>query len=201
MPVITRIKQQKDKDRVNVYLDGKFSFGIDLDNFVKFNLRVEQVLTEEDIERIKTTADFQKILMKLLDFATRRPRSNKEIESWFFRKKVPEDYKSMLFEKLKYFNYSGDERFARWWVEQRLEFKSKSKRAITYELMQKGVKRELVEEIFSEFKVDDYEVAKKFMEKKSPRWEKLDALSRKKKIMTYLSGKGFSWDIVSKFLK
>jgi hypothetical protein len=34
VPTITAIKQQKNKNRVNVYLDNTFGFGIDLDNLV-----------------------------------------------------------------------------------------------------------------------------------------------------------------------
>jgi len=53
MPRITFIKQQKKKtDRVNVYLDNKFGFGIDLDNFVILGLKVDQELSEEEIENI-----------------------------------------------------------------------------------------------------------------------------------------------------
>ena len=45
MPIITAIKSQKKKERVNVYLDDKFGFGIDLENFIKLGLKVEQELT------------------------------------------------------------------------------------------------------------------------------------------------------------
>jgi len=40
MPVITSIKAQKNQKRVNIYLDGKFSFGLDLENFMKLQLKV-----------------------------------------------------------------------------------------------------------------------------------------------------------------
>jgi len=60
VPVITVISLQKSKNRVNIYLDGKFGFGIDLDNFVKLNLKVEQDLSEEEIETyLKTTFNFE----------------------------------------------------------------------------------------------------------------------------------------------
>jgi len=52
MPVITSIKQQKNRNRVNVYLDDEFGFGIDLDNFVLLHLKVNQELTEGEVEEI-----------------------------------------------------------------------------------------------------------------------------------------------------
>ena len=48
MPTITSIKPQRNQKRVNIYLDGKFGFGIDLENLVTLRLRVEQELTEEE---------------------------------------------------------------------------------------------------------------------------------------------------------
>jgi len=60
MPVITQIKSQKNKKRVNVYLDGKYGFGIDLENFMKMGLKVEQELSEKEISEILKKAEFQK---------------------------------------------------------------------------------------------------------------------------------------------
>ena len=79
MPIITSIKPQKNNKRVNIYLDNEFGFGLDLENFVKFHLKVDQELTDEQITKIVKDAEFQKILDKLLRFAMLRPRSKKEI--------------------------------------------------------------------------------------------------------------------------
>ena len=50
--IITSIKQQKNKNRVNVYLDNEFGFGIDLDNFVLLHLKVNQELSAQEVEEI-----------------------------------------------------------------------------------------------------------------------------------------------------
>ena len=101
MPTITSIKPQKQKSRVNIYLDGKFGFGIDLENFVKFGLKVEQELSEERIIEITKKAEFQKVFDRLLLFASLRPRSEKEINDWLKRKKVDESFTNTLSEKLR----------------------------------------------------------------------------------------------------
>ena len=69
MPSITAIKPQKSKNRINIYLDGKFGFGLDLENFVKFGLKVEQELSEERIIEITKKAEFQKVFDRILFFA------------------------------------------------------------------------------------------------------------------------------------
>src|SRR3990170_3972664 len=103
MPIITSIRQQKNKNRVNVYLDDKFGFGIDLVNFATLHLKVDQELTDKEVEKIVKKAEFQKTLDKLLRFATLRPRSEKEVRDYFKRKKVHESLHEELFEKLKHF--------------------------------------------------------------------------------------------------
>ena len=128
MPSITAIKPQKSKNRINIYLDGKFGFGLDLENFVKFGLKVEQELSEERIIEITKKAEFQKVFDRILFFASLRPRSEKEVNNWLKRKKVDESFNNTLLEKLTKLELLDDEKFAVWWVEQRLQFKSKSKR-------------------------------------------------------------------------
>ena len=40
MPKVTKIEvQKKNKERFNLFLDGEFEMGIDIDTLVKFNLK------------------------------------------------------------------------------------------------------------------------------------------------------------------
>ena len=130
MPIITALKPQKNKKRINVHLDGKFGFGIDLENLVNHNLKVEQTLTEKEVEEIIQKAEFQKTLDKLLRFSTLRPRSKREVETWFRKHKVHESLHDGLIGKLKRLNLLDDRQFSEWWVKQRIEFRPRGKRAL-----------------------------------------------------------------------
>lgn len=198
MSIITSIKQQKDKNRVNIYLDGKFGFGIDLENFVKLNLKVEQELTSEEIEEIKAKAGFQKSLNRLIAYASRRPRSEKEIKDWFKRKEVPQEFYDRLIEKLKKFDMFGDERFAKFWVESRMSFRPKSKRIMNYELRIKGVNKDIIDKVLSEINLDEAKIAKELVEKKMYKWEKFDKQTKRKKMSEFLARQGFGWDVIRK---
>jgi regulatory protein len=200
MSIITSIKQQKDKNRVNIYLDGKFGFGIDLENFVKLNLRVEQELTAKEIEEIKAKANYQKSLNRLIAFASRRPRSMREIETWFKRKEVPVEFHERLINKLESFEMAGDERFARFWVESRSTFRPKSKRVINQELRIKGISKEIIDKVLSENVIDEEKIAKELVAKKMYKWEKLQGVQKRKKISEFLARQGFGWDIIKKLI-
>ena len=86
MPEITSIKPQKNGKRLNIYLDNKFGFGIDIENFVVLGLKEGQEYPQEEINNVIKKAQFQKTLDKLLRFATLRPRSQREIKSWLTQK-------------------------------------------------------------------------------------------------------------------
>lgn len=201
MPIITSIKPQKKKNRVNIYLDDKFGFGIDLENFVKLGLKIEQELTDEEIEKIVKKAEFQKTLDKLLRFATLRPRSGKEISLWLKRKKVHESLHEELFNRLKHLDLIDDEKFAKWWVEQRQSFRPKPKRIMNYELRMKGIKKEIIEKVLGEEEIDEEKMARELLEKKMYKWQGLPAGEARQKMLQYLAGKGFSWEIVEKVVK
>lgn len=200
MPVITSIKQQKKKDRVNVYLDDKFGFGIDLDNFVLLNLRIGQDLSDERIEEVIRKAEFQKTWEKLLKFAMTRPRSVREVSMWFKKKEVHESIHIELIKKLKHLDLLDDEKFAIWWVEQRQNFRPKPKRVLIQELRLKGISSEIINKSLGEEIIDELKMAKKIIEKKSYKWEGLDPRTKKQKISQYLAGKGFGWEIVEKII-
>ncbi len=193
MPVITQIKQQKNKDRVNIYLDDKFGFGIDLENFVKLKLRVEQELSDEEIEKITNKAEFQKTLDKLLRFAYLRPRSEKEIRDWFYRKKVPDTMHSDLFSKLKYFDLLDDVKFAKLWVENRQAFRPKSKRILKQELQIKGISRDIIDDVFSEIEIDEDKIALAMLNKKR--------FADDNKRLSYLVRNGFDFEIAKRAVK
>lgn len=201
MPVITSIKQQRNKNRVNVYLDDEFGFGIDLDNFVLLHLKVDQELTDREVADIVKKSEFQKTLDKLLRFATLRPRSEKEIYNYFKRKKIHESIHKDLFKRLNKLELIDDKEFAKWWLEQRKNFKPKSRKVLLQELRMKGIKKEIIDEVLGSEEIDEEKIARDILEKKSYKWEKMNPKDRRQKMSQYLLGKGFSWEIIGKVLK
>lgn len=195
MPVITAIKPQKNKKRLNIYLDDKFGFSIDLENFVVLRLKVDQEFSEEEIKKIIEKADFQKTYNKLLRFATLRPRSYKEITDWFKRKEVAMHFHEKLIAKLTKLELLDDDKFAKWWVEQRLQFKLKSQKELIYELKVKGINQKiinnLVHEVFSKEQEDM--TIKKLLDKNSYKWDKFENRVKRHKMLEFLVRKGFSY--------
>lgn len=201
MPTVTSLKPQKKSGRVNVYLDGEFAFGIDLDNLVRFGIKVEKEFTTEEINKIIHEAEFQKTFIKLLNYSTLRPRSEKELFDWLKRKKVPEKIYKRLFDRLKRLELLNDEKFAQWWVEQRLEFKKKSIKELKYELLQKGIDKNIIENVISSVDIDELKLAIYQYNKSKYKWNKFDSRVKIEKVSAFLVRKGFNWDIIQNVIK
>jgi regulatory protein len=163
---------------------------------MKSGLRIEQELSDKQIKEVVKKAEFQKCYDKLLRFVNLRPRSENEINGWFKKHKVHKSLHKDLFNRLKRLELLDDKKFAMWWVEQRLQFKFKSKRELENELRLKGINNYIIEDVLSEVDIDDVKIARALLIKKKYRWEKLSKLEARRKISDFLARKGFSWEVI-----
>jgi len=190
VPIVTSLKPQKSGKRVNVYLDGRYGFGIDLETLMTLKIAEGTEYSESEIKEIVKKAEFQKTLEKLLKYATLRPRSIFEIKQWLKRKRVHESLHKDLFNRLKRLDLVDDEKFARWWVEQRMAFKPRSARLLTYELQVKGIRKEVIEKVLDKMDIDELKIARKLAVKMKNK--------DKKKVVAYLSRQGFDWETIKR---
>lgn len=118
-------------------------------------------------------------------------------------KTIDDELIDKIIEKLKGYKFIDDLEFAKLWIEQRTKFKNKPIRVIEFELKQKGIDREIIDEVlprFDENKDLDLESAKKLAERKLNFYRSLEPAKRREKVMNYLLRKGFSYDTVKKVL-
>ncbi|HWA52155.1 MAG TPA: RecX family transcriptional regulator [Patescibacteria group bacterium] len=201
MAIITQLKQQEDKNRVNVYLDNKFGFGIDLDNFVLLNLKLNQELNEQEIEEIIKKAEFQKTFDRVFKWSTSRPHSEKEIKDYLKRKKVPNVLYKDLFEKLSQFGVVNDEEFARFWIESRNSFNAKPKKVLRMELKMKGINDEIMNKMLENTQIDEEKMALNLLQKRKIHFENIEKTKRKQKMIAYLAGRGFAFELAKKTIE
>lgn len=147
-------------------------------------------------EKSKVT---ETILNKAFKFLSYRPRSEKEVIDYLRRKKFTETAISQTVEKLAKQNFINDEDFAKWWIEQRQNYKPKGKFAIKKELTEKGIKKEIVDKLFDS-SYSEYETAKALFEKKKDKFAKLPKDEFFKKASAFLLRRGFGWETIKKVL-
>jgi regulatory protein len=133
---------------------------------------------------------------------SRRPRSEKELRETLTKKKAPEEIIQRVLETLREQKFVNDEDFARWWVEQRTRFRPKSDRVIKYELRQKGITDDIVEQVFSHRETDDLDSkkAKELIDRRLPRVASMSKEEQYQKLAGFLARRGFDWDTIKKTL-
>ncbi|HUS52033.1 MAG TPA: RecX family transcriptional regulator [Candidatus Bathyarchaeia archaeon] len=194
MAKVTRIKAQRNKKRVNIYLDGKFAFGLDVDNFLKAGLKVSQELTDKQVGSLVFENEYRKFLDRVYRLLSFRPRSEKEIGDYLARRKSPAEVAEKIGTQLKRSGYLDDWKFAHWWVDQRSTFRPRGKIALRAELRQKGVAKEIIEKAVE--KLDELSLAKKAAKKKLKAYKKLDLQAFREKMIAFLNRRGFSWSTI-----
>lgn len=198
---------RKNPHRYNIFLDGKFAFGADEDTVVKFRLVPGKEIQPPMLDKILFEAEVGKLMGRMYNLLTMRLRSEKEIRDYIrklnFKKKVKDQEEissvviELLIENLKNKGLINDEAFARAWVESRRRSKQKGVNVLKSELFQKGIDREIIEEVtrVGSLESSEEQLAKETLEKKLKIWKNLSALEFRKKATEFLIRRGFNYSI------
>ena len=194
---ITALKQQvKNPQRVSVFVDGKYSFSLSLDEILAEKLKTDLQIDEPRLKKLKRISEDGKLRARALEWLINRPHSTRELRDHLRRKKVGSELADKLVSEFTAKKYLNDSAYAKWLCELRGRA-GKSNRAIRSELFAKGVSREVIDEVLSESS-DETQRLKILITKKQkqPRY-KNDEL----KLKQYLVRQGFSYQMVNNILK
>ena len=86
------------------------------------------------------------------------------------------------------------------WVQDRSLLKLKPLRVIKFELKQKGITEEIIEQVLSDSKEEkgDLEKAKKIIDKKISKYKGLEKQKIREKLGRFLASRGFDYDTIKK---
>lgn len=100
MPTVTSLRGAvRDPHRINVFLDGKFSFSLTLTELADSKLHQGQVLTDPEVERLRNLSGLGKLYQQTLEYCFSRPHSKKEIIDYLERKRLRRDISWKRFEE------------------------------------------------------------------------------------------------------
>lgn len=197
---ITDLSSQKNNPkRFNLYLDGKFVLGLDVQTVVDEGLKIGKVLTDEQWNKLKEKVEEGTLYNNALNFLSFRPRSEKEVRDHFKKKKIVGIHVDKTIAKLKKLKLLDDEKFCLWWIEQRNNFRPKGIRALEMELREKGVDRETVRNVLEDKKSGQTEketclaLGSKWLLR---RHVNLAIPKQKERLFRYLASRGFDFSVV-----
>ena len=209
--IITDIKQAvKNQNRANIFVNGKYRFSLDIFQLTQLNIKVGSKFTKIEIENLEQQSEFGKLYALALNYCLMRPHSKKEISDYLWKKTLNRKLKNRktgeFYEKkgvsknsveqvlirLIEKKYIDDEKFAKFWVENRNQRKGSSIKKLKTELFSKGVSSDIIEQVLSESNRNDEDEIQKIIAKKAKKY------TDEQKLIAYLARQGFSFDEIKK---
>jgi len=195
---ITRLQvQARDRERVSVYVDGKFGFGVRAAS--AGSLQTGQMLTDEEIAALQEADVLEAAYAKALRFLSYRPRSEAEMVRYLEGKGLaPADLAAVL-ERLRRSGWVDDHTFAQTWVENREVFRPRSRRALAAELRQKGVPAESIQGAVGQ--VDEEAAARRAAQGRVRRLRILPWPEFRNRLSSYLARRGFGYEVIAPIVR
>jgi regulatory protein len=196
--VITALKLSgRDRNRVDIYLDGKRDFAIM--KSIAMELKVGQELSEDRIAELKQRNSEEQMFQHALRLISRRPRSEGELRDSFRKKRASVEVQEEVVTRLIEKGLIDDKTFAEAWVENRLAFRPRSSWALSYELRKKGVASDTIKEVLEDF--NNEEAAYIAASKQARKITDLSWKIFQKRLTAYLGRRGFKYSTISPVIK
>jgi regulatory protein len=207
MKITAITAQTRNNNRVNISVDGKYRLSLDSYQLIDLGIKVGLEYTESELVELEQESQFGKLYGRALEYCLMRVRSAREVNDYLYRKTrskldktgkiqpgVSTEITKRVFDRLVEKGYIDDERFARYWVENRSVSRGVSRRKLSAELHKKGVASELINQVLAETDRTDNEEIQKIIAKKRSRYPDDD------KLIAYLARQGFSYDDIRQAL-
>ncbi len=204
-----------DSNRVNIFVDGRFNFSLNIAQVVDLGIKVNQQVTPEQLKKYRQASEFGKLYQSTLEWLLARPRSIFETRQHLKqrlmkrkiinrrivqeraqnhnakRKELPlfteEDIEAVI-ARLKERSYLDDERFARYFLENRNVARGVSNKKLRLDLQKKGIDKKLIEQLMAENIRSDDEEIKKIIAKKAKKYDR-------NQLIAYLVRHGFGYQL------
>lgn len=197
MGTITAINsQRRNPNRYSIFIDGEFVLGIDKKTVEDMDLRVGTLVDEKDLKKITSQEELNKAQAYALMLLDYRERSLREIKMRMRQKGYEEKLIEKVVKYLKDRNLINDKRFTRLWAESRIK-KGYGSWRIQSELEQKGVNREMADEILKGLYsgINEVQIALDLVRKKKGVLKESQRLTER--VSNLLRRRGFSFEVIS----
>lgn len=213
MKITNLSTQQRDPNRINVFVDDKYRFSLDVSQVVSLGVKIGREYDEQELAELEQESQFGKLYGRALEYCLMRPHSAREVRDYLWRKTRATRYRSKktgelkerpgvsqalvdrVYKRLVEKAYIDDEKFTRYWVENRNQTKGMSRRKLEAELRAKGVANDIIERNLRDSLRNDTDELQKIIAKKRRRYPD------EQKFMQYLACQGFSFDDIKTALR
>lgn len=198
---ITDINPQKRNERVNIYIDGSFAFGLSQELCFKYDLSVDKEVSKDFIDKVLKSEEEKRVINSALNLLSYRQNSIQELYTKLKRKGYEEEYIIKAIEFCKERDYLNDKSYAENYIKDKTYLNKYGEIRIRYDLIKKGISKDIIDEVLDLDFDDEYSRALELAEKKVKSYGKDDKNAIYRKLAGFLQRKGYSYDVVSKVLR
>ncbi|MCX7843381.1 MAG: recombination regulator RecX [Clostridia bacterium] len=199
--IITSIERhKKNKDKLLVYIDNSYSFSIQEEDYLRLNLHDKCEITQDEIRNIKNNINFKNAKSTAVKYLALRLRSGWEVAMKLAAEGYDSEVVERVVEELRSIGYINDKIYAQKYIFDRSKLKPKSKKMLKLELEQKGVSSGIIEEVLSDWEIDEVSVAEGLIRRKFGKYNLKDEKVFKK-IQAFLHHRGFSFEVIDAAVK
>lgn len=192
--MIISIEKQKKENRFNLFVEGEFYSGLNLDQVVKYNLKNGLDLNKEKIDEIVLESESFYAFNKVLKYISKSMKTEHDLMLYLKKKSFSDDVINATIEKLKNYNYINDELYVKSYIE---TYKNKfGQNKLKQNLKNKNIDEELIEKYLN---FDENEIILNIKKEilKQTKNKELD-IKLKQKIYRNLTYKGYTFDQIKK---
>lgn len=156
MKVTDITRQKHNKNRVSVYLDGKYAFSLDEVDACRLKIKIGVDLTDEDVKRCNIESNLSKAISKAADILSFRSATKQEIKNKLLEKGYDDTIVAEAISELEELGYINDYDYASLYLDYARE-KCYGEKKIRYELANKGVDPYIIEDVMANMQGPDKE--------------------------------------------
>lgn len=183
------------KERVNVYVEGKFALSLAARLVADEGLSVDQELTQGQQEALSRKDLRERCLSAAVRFLSYRPRSESELRERLERHGFDNQSIGEAVDRLREEGLVNDLEFARFWVNDRQLFSPRSRWLTGLELKRKGIARSVIEQALSD--INDEDNAYRAASTRAHRLRGKEHRIFRQRLASYLGQRGFTYQVIN----
>ncbi len=177
-----------------IYIDGEFALKLDTEAVLASRYTVGSEISDDELKELIDSSNEKRAKERALWLISYRDHSRKELEEKVGRAADAESARKAV-DRMEELGLVNDEKYARRLADELINVRHFSKRGARYKLTEKGIDRELADEILEELEPDPREHIEILMETKfrtAPRDEK-----GKRRVVAALQRMGYGWSDIN----
>lgn len=181
-----------------IIISGQAPFQIDDETIFKFSLKEGLSLTESEFKKIKSASDLAFLKDKGMRILTRRMISERDLRRKLAAERKSPAIRDEAVSSLKRYGFIDDAKFAGAYIRSQMAQGPKSRLYLKKKLYQRGISAEIAEKAIAE-ELEGYDFKASVRELALKKYKSLQDLPPQKarsRLVNYLMGKGFGWDII-----